>query len=128
MRRVGERPVLPVVFGAVTVVGWAGVLLSRRPPRGCGRRCSASAARRSRGCSPWLGVKSRTAGAPRACRAFVQGLGYLVAAVGPFGTGYLHDLTGSWTTPIVVLMVIAVAIVVLGVVICRSSPLEDDLA
>jgi CP family cyanate transporter-like MFS transporter len=34
-----------------------------------------------------------------------QSLGYLLAAIGPFGVGLLHDLSGAWTIPLVVLLV-----------------------
>lgn len=33
-----------------------------------------------------------------------QSLGYALAAVGPFGVGLLHDLTGAWTIPLIVLL------------------------
>jgi CP family cyanate transporter-like MFS transporter len=29
-----------------------------------------------------------------------QGVGYLIAAAGPIGAGVLHDVTGSWTVPL----------------------------
>ena len=38
-----------------------------------------------------------------------QGFGYLLAAIGPFLFGVLHDLTGGWTIPFV--MVLAVYVV-----------------
>lgn len=33
-----------------------------------------------------------------------QSFGYLLAALGPFALGALHDVTGSWTPPLVVLL------------------------
>jgi CP family cyanate transporter-like MFS transporter len=36
----------------------------------------------------------------------VQCIGYLLAAVGPFAIGVLHDATGSWTAPVAVLLVL----------------------
>ncbi|WP_395295016.1 CynX/NimT family MFS transporter [Kitasatospora hibisci] len=39
-----------------------------------------------------------------------QAVGYLVAAAGPVGAGALHQLTGGWTTPLV-LMLVLVAVV-----------------
>src|SRR6202035_4974367 len=33
----------------------------------------------------------------------VQCVGYLLAAAGPFAIGALHDATGSWTAPLVVM-------------------------
>lgn len=41
-----------------------------------------------------------------------QGFGYLIAAVGPFLFGYLHDVSGGWTVPFIVL--IGVLVVQLG--------------
>ncbi|MGH3623162.1 MAG: MFS transporter [Sciscionella sp.] len=41
-----------------------------------------------------------------------QGLGYLLAAAGPFLFGFLHDLTGGWTVPFILLVgVLAVQMV-----------------
>jgi len=41
--------------------------------------------------------------------AFAQGVGYLLASAGPLTIGFLHDATGSWTLPGVVLLGVAVA-------------------
>jgi CP family cyanate transporter-like MFS transporter len=38
--------------------------------------------------------------------AMVQGLGYLVAATGPVVVGVLHDVTGGWTVPLVLMLVL----------------------
>jgi CP family cyanate transporter-like MFS transporter len=34
----------------------------------------------------------------------VQSIGYLVAAIGPLAIGAVHDITGSWTPPLIVLL------------------------
>jgi len=39
--------------------------------------------------------------------AFAQGVGYLVASAGPLTIGFLHDATGGWTLPGVVLLGVA---------------------
>ena len=36
--------------------------------------------------------------------SMAQGVGYLLAAVGPFGMGLLHQLTGGWTVPLLALL------------------------
>jgi CP family cyanate transporter-like MFS transporter len=46
--------------------------------------------------------------------AFAQGVGYLVASAGPLTIGFLHDATGSWTLPGVVLLGVAAAQLVTG--------------
>jgi MFS transporter, CP family, cyanate transporter len=38
--------------------------------------------------------------------AFTQGAGYLVAAAGPLVIGFLHAVTGSWTVPVLALLVV----------------------
>jgi cyanate transporter len=35
-----------------------------------------------------------------------QSVGYAIAAIGPLGIGALHDLTGGWTVPTIVLLII----------------------
>jgi CP family cyanate transporter-like MFS transporter len=47
--------------------------------------------------------------------AMAQGIGYTLAAVGPFGLGALHDLTGGWTVPLVVMAVLVVPTVLMGI-------------
>ncbi|MDH6141463.1 MULTISPECIES: CynX/NimT family MFS transporter [Kitasatospora] len=43
-----------------------------------------------------------------------QAIGYLIAAIGPVGAGALHQLTGSWTAVLVVLLVLAGVVGVAG--------------
>lgn len=49
-----------------------------------------------------------------------QSVGYTVAAAGPFAVGALHDLTGTWTVPLVVLVVLFVPQAVVGVFAGRN--------
>ncbi|MCL3836450.1 hypothetical protein [Aeromicrobium duanguangcaii] len=56
-----------------------------------------------------------------------QGLGYLVAGLGPFGVGALHDATGSWTAPLVALIASSAVIAAAGDVVSRPRMLEDTL-
>lgn len=44
-----------------------------------------------------------------------QSFGYLLAAVGPVLFGALHDFTGGWTAPLVMLIVVSVIIWIVGV-------------
>jgi len=46
--------------------------------------------------------------------AFAQGVGYLLASAGPLTIGFLHNATGSWTLPGVVLLGVAVAELIAG--------------
>jgi MFS transporter, CP family, cyanate transporter len=46
--------------------------------------------------------------------AFAQGIGYLIASTGPLIIGFLHDLTGGWVAPGLVLLAVCVATVIVG--------------
>jgi CP family cyanate transporter-like MFS transporter len=75
-----------------------------------------------------LALRARTAAGVAVLSAFTQCTGYLVAAAGPVAFGALHDLTGSWTLPLVVLAVSAAGMALLGLRIARPRFLEDELA
>lgn len=46
--------------------------------------------------------------------------GYLFAALGPVGLGVVHDVTGGWNWPLVVLLVLLVPVLVLGLGASRN--------
>jgi CP family cyanate transporter-like MFS transporter len=73
-------------------------------------------------------LRTRTADGTAALSGFTQSVGYLVAAVGPFGIGVLYDVTGGWTWPLLALTASALVTAWLAVVVAGSVPLEDELA
>jgi MFS transporter, CP family, cyanate transporter len=46
--------------------------------------------------------------------AFAQGVGYLIASLGPLAIGFLHDATGGWSVPGLVLLAVAALQLVTG--------------
>jgi len=46
--------------------------------------------------------------------AFAQGAGYLIASTGPLTIGFLHDVTGGWGLPAVVLLGVVAAELITG--------------
>jgi MFS transporter, CP family, cyanate transporter len=46
--------------------------------------------------------------------AFAQGVGYLIASTGPLIIGFLHDVTGGWVAPGLVLLAVCAATVIVG--------------
>ena len=127
MRRVGDRAWLPWAFSVVTVLGWLGLMLWPDA-------------------APWLwaillglgggaftwtltmiGRRARTPGGTAALSSFVQGSGYAISAIGPFGTGLLHDLTDEWYASISMMMVLAALIAVFGTIVARPAHVEDTL-
>ncbi|WP_028265218.1 MFS transporter [Arthrobacter sp. MA-N2] len=54
----------------------------------------------------------RTTAETTAMSTVAQSVGYLIAALGPFGMGLLHSATGAWTLPLTLLAAVAVALIV----------------
>lgn len=75
-----------------------------------------------------IGLRSRTAEGTAALSAFTQATGYLLAGVGPFGIGLLHDASGGWSVPLVVLAALTVPQLAVGLRLARPRFLEDELA
>ncbi|MDI9893327.1 hypothetical protein QM797_01185 [Rhodococcus sp. IEGM 1381] len=51
-----------------------------------------------------------------------QSIGYLVAALGPITAGAIHGATGSWTTPLVVLLAVMIPLTLCGWTAGRGAP------
>ena len=47
--------------------------------------------------------------------AFVQGVGYVVAALGPAVLGLAHDVTDAWTVPVLIVLATTATFSVMGV-------------
>ena len=74
-----------------------------------------------------IGLRARTTGGTAALSALTQSLGYLLAALGPFGMGLLRDLSGGWTVPLLVLTALSVPLAIVGDSVARPGCLEDEL-
>lgn len=55
----------------------------------------------------------------RRMSAFVQGGGYLIGSAGPLVAGSLHGATGSWTAPLLVVLVAVLTLGVAGTIAAR---------
>jgi CP family cyanate transporter-like MFS transporter len=75
-----------------------------------------------------IGLRAHTAAGTAALSGFAQSVGYLIAAVGPFGVGLLHDATGSWAAQLWALLVLCVPQYVVGLYAARPAYLEDEIA
>lgn len=75
-----------------------------------------------------IGLRARTPDGTAALSGFTQSVGYLIAAPGPFLIGLLHDLTGGWSVPLLVLIATALALLWAGVMVSRPDAIEDQLA
>jgi MFS transporter, CP family, cyanate transporter len=50
----------------------------------------------------------------------VQTVGYLIAAIAPFATGAVHDISGSWTPALFVLLALLVPQSIVGLEAARD--------
>ncbi|MFD7027305.1 CynX/NimT family MFS transporter [Streptomyces sp. NPDC059917] len=57
-----------------------------------------------------------------------QGFGYLLAAAGPFLVGVLHDATGRWSLPLLLLAALCVPMTLFGIAAGRDRRLDDHSA
>jgi CP family cyanate transporter-like MFS transporter len=73
-------------------------------------------------------ARSRTADTAARLSGFTQGIGYLIAAAGPFLIGLLHDWSGGWVVPLIVLAGCGPVLAVAGVVAGSQGTVDDDLA
>lgn len=67
-----------------------------------------------------IGLRARTAEDTAQLSGMAQGFGYLIAGTGPFLFGLLHDVTGGWTVPWIMFLVVYVLQIVLGALAGRA--------
>jgi CP family cyanate transporter-like MFS transporter len=67
-------------------------------------------------------VGLRTPDAERAAQlsGMAQSAGYVLAAAGPFAVGFLNDLTGGWTVPLLLLLALLAVQGVCGMLAARD--------
>lgn len=62
----------------------------------------------------FFGLRTTNAGQAAALSGMAQSIGYLLAAIGPILFGLLHEMTNSWTTPILMVIIAMVSLLVAG--------------
>ncbi|GGC92217.1 putative MFS transporter [Tersicoccus solisilvae] len=75
-----------------------------------------------------INLRTRTYRGAQALSGFAQGLGYAFACLGPLFVGIIHEATGGWFAPMLLLCAGLVVVAVGGAVCCRPRMLEDQLA
>ena len=74
-----------------------------------------------------IGLRARTSEGTAALSGFTQSVGYLIAAIGPFGMGFAYELTGGWTVPLIGLIVLVIPQLLAGLMVARPSYIEDEI-
>ncbi|MFB4301476.1 CynX/NimT family MFS transporter [Actinomadura sp. NTSP31] len=62
----------------------------------------------------FIGLRAHDAGIAAQLSGMAQGVGYVIAALGPLAIGALHDATGGWSVPMAAVLVICVLLAVPG--------------
>jgi CP family cyanate transporter-like MFS transporter len=79
-------------------------------------------------CLVLINLRTRSVRTSTSLSGFVQGFGYAGGALGPLAVGLVHELTGGWTAPLVLLGGVSLLALVGAVVLARPGTVEDDLA
>lgn len=74
-----------------------------------------------------VNLRSRTPEGTAALSGSTQATGYLLAAAGPFAVGVVHDASGGWTVPVLLLLALTVPQAVVGAYCARPGAVEDQL-
>jgi MFS transporter, CP family, cyanate transporter len=103
--RARDQRGLAVLFTAITALGWLGILIA---PMSAPYLWAAVLGFGQNALFPLaltlIVLRGGTVSTTASLSTLVQTVGYLIAAVAPLGIGAIHDLTGSWTPPLIVLL------------------------
>jgi cyanate transporter len=75
----------------------------------------------------FIGLRAADAHVTAQLSGMSQGVGYLIAALGPLAVGAVHDATHGWSVPAVLVIVISVLILVPGLGAGRNRTIGDEL-
>ncbi len=78
-------------------------------------------------CLALLAARTRTSTVTAQLSGFVQPVGYLIAAMGPFLVGVIHQATGGWNLVLILLMISAVPFTLAGIRAARPGYVDDEL-
>jgi CP family cyanate transporter-like MFS transporter len=79
-------------------------------------------------CLALINLRTRTQEGSVAVSGFVQGIGYLLAALGPLLVGILRNLTADWVSSIILLAATSSSLVVFGFILRSPRFVEDETA
>ena len=114
-RRLRDQRPLVVLVGAVCVAGFAGLVWAPVSTiwvwvviLGFGQGVGFATA------LSFIGLRASDSHVVARLSGMSQGVGYVIAALGPLAVGALHDATGGWTVPTLLLLAVSVAMMVPG--------------
>lgn len=72
-----------------------------------------------------LGIRARHARQAAELSGMAQSLGYILAAVGPLLIGFLYDVTHTWTTPLITILIVILLMACAGVGAGRDKYVDE---
>jgi CP family cyanate transporter-like MFS transporter len=125
MKHLSNRTVPPIIFGTSTALGWLGILVMPTTLTWLWAVLIGVGA----GSFAWtLTMIAQHASTPRGSAelsSFTQGIGFLIAAVGPLGIEGLYLASGGWTWSVLALALIAGLMALTGSIVSRPWFVED---
>ncbi|UWF78567.1 MFS transporter [Microbacterium neungamense] len=73
-----------------------------------------------------ISIRSRTAESAVLLSSLVQSVGYTVAAIFPVLVGVLHEATGGWAVPLLVIVALLLGAIPAGMMAGRRGTVEDE--
>ena len=77
-------------------------------------------------CMTFFSIRARTSDGSISLSGFGQSVGYLIAAIGPFLIGYLHDYIGNWISGIIALLLMSLLFFIFGYPAAKNRVVEDE--
>jgi CP family cyanate transporter-like MFS transporter len=74
----------------------------------------------------FIGLRASDAHVTAQLSGMAQGLGYVIAALGPLAVGAVHDATDGWSVPTVLMLVISVVLLVPGLGAGRNRTIGEE--
>jgi CP family cyanate transporter-like MFS transporter len=119
--RMRDQRLLVLVFALAIALGWVGILVAPNAAPflwvvilGIGQNASFPLA------LALIVMRGGTVRGTSSLSTLTQTVGYLIAALAPLGIGALHDATGSWTAPVIVLLAMALPQAAVGLSAARN--------
>lgn len=125
-----SRSLVPwiVAFGLVTAVGYVGLLIAPVAGAWVWALILGVGGFAFPTVLALLPVLSRDPHVTARLSGFVQPLGYLLAAIGPFVVGLVHQATGGWTVALVLMAGSGVLMALTGLRVSGRTLVDDELA
>jgi CP family cyanate transporter-like MFS transporter len=74
----------------------------------------------------FFGLRTQDAGQAAELSGMAQSIGYLLAAFGPILFGYLHDLTHTWSIPLMIMVITSILLLSVGLGAGRNAYLSSN--